>query len=162
MALRRSHRVWVDMGPEWTRVRRTLSHESSAAPGKFHDVLRSALGPAIAKVRRQALAIPAHGAKHTGLRARLAAGVVGDVVGQTAHISATAVDPTEQGLPRGMDSGLAGWRHPVYGNRDVWVHQRGYSWFREPLSEEQDSIERKLSNVLEQMADNIADAGRGN
>jgi len=59
-----------------------------------------------------------------------------------------------------MDNGPAGFRHPVYGNRDVWVQQRGGSWFKEPIAEEGDFIERKLTDVLEDMAENIASAGR--
>lgn len=160
MALRRSHLVWVDLGPEWRTVQMALEREDRDAPRELGNALEEASGPVIAKVRRAALALPARGTKHTGLRGRLAAGVQANVVGQHARIVATAIDPTEAGLPRGMDNGPKGFRHPVYGNREVWVHQRGGSWFREPIAEEGDYVERELTNVLEQMADNIANAGR--
>jgi hypothetical protein len=61
-------------------------------------------------------------------------------------------DPTEAALPRGMDNGTRGWRHPVFGNRDNWVHQRGGSWFREPIASNHDQVERKLTDVLEDAA----------
>lgn len=159
MALRRQHLVWVDMGPEWKTVRAALNREESSAERKLTRQLEQAAGPIIAKVQREALALPAHGAKHTGLRGRLAAGVRLQQRGSSVRIVATAA-PDETALPRGMDNGVKGWRHPVYGNREVWVQQRGGSWFRAPIAEEGDTIERKLTNVLEQMADNIANAGR--
>jgi hypothetical protein len=118
------------------------------------------MGPIVADVRRAAMALPARGSKHTGLRGRLAAGVLAQANGQHVRVVATAIDPTESALPRGMDNGAKGWRHPVYGNRDVWVQQRGGSWFREPIASHGSDIERKLTNVLEEMANNIANAGR--
>jgi hypothetical protein len=161
MALRRQHLVYVEMGPEWRTVRAALNREESSAQRKLGNALEDATQPIIAKVRREAMALPARGRKHTGLRGRLAEGVRAEEVGESSvRIVATAVDPTERALPRGMDNGPRGWRHPVYGNRNVWVQQRGGSWFREPIAESGDTIERKLTDVLEQMADNIANAGR--
>jgi hypothetical protein len=160
MALRRQHLVWVEMGPEWRTVRAALEREGGSAARKLSDAVEDAAGPIIAKVQRAALSLPAYGPKHTGLRGRLAAGVrVQPTHGKSVRIVATA-EPDERGLPRGMDNGPRGFRHPVYGNRDVWVQQRGGSWFKEPIAEEGDMIERRLTNVLEQMADNIANAGR--
>lgn len=160
MALRRSHLVYVDPGPEWRTVRAALEREDRNAPRNFGRALEDSLQPIVSKVRRAALDLPARGPKHTGLRGRLAAGVQAQAQGQSARIVATAVDPTEKALPRGMDSGSKGWRHPVYGNREVWVQQRGGSWFREPISEEGDGIERRLTEALEDMAERIANAGR--
>lgn len=159
MALRRQHLVYVDMGPEWRTVRAALERESSSASRKLTAALEEAAGPIIAKVQREALSLPAHGKKHTGLRDRLASGVRVQPSGRSVRIVATA-EPGEQALPRGMDNGPRGWRHPVYGNRNVWVQQRGGSWFREPIAEEGDTVERQLTDVLEEMAQNIANAGR--
>lgn len=68
-------------------------------------------------------------------------------------------DPQEAELPRGEDSGERGWRHPVFGH-DVWVHQRGGSWFRETIADQRPDIERRLQDVLDQAAQQIQDAGR--
>jgi hypothetical protein len=75
------------------------------------------------------------------------------------RIVATAIRPNEAGLPRGFDNGPRGFRHPVYGNRNVWVQQRGGSWFREPIAEHRDEVEKDLTDVLEAMAKRIAAAG---
>lgn len=160
MALRRQVLVYVDPGPEWRTVREALEREDRGARGELVDALRREASPIVADVRAAAMRLPAHGKKHTGLRGRLAAGVDVDTRTSGVRIVAKAVDPSEVSLPRGMDNGARGWRHPVYGNRDVWVQQRGGSWFREPISRHQDALERSLTNVLEQMADNIANAGR--
>lgn len=160
MALRRQHLVYIESGPEWRTVRAALESEQRRAKSAFRDAIDDASKPIVRKVQRAALSLPARGIKHTGLRGRLAAGVHVDPTPSGVRIVAGAVDPTERALPRGMDNGPKGFRHPVYGNREVWVHQRGGSWFREPIAEEGDSVERELMDVLEQMADNIADASR--
>lgn len=131
------------------------------APVAFSRALQREMAPLLAIVKARAMALPVRGTKHTGLRGRLAAGVVVRARGQHVRVVAMAVDPTEAALPRGMDNGLRGWRHPVYGNRDVWVQQRGGSWFREPIANHQDAFERKLDGVIEQMANSIARAGAG-
>lgn len=150
----------VTTGPEWHLVPGQLADEDENAEENLGQALRGAMDPIIAKVRAEALALPAHGVKHTGLRARLAAGVSTQAVGQRVRIVAGA-EPGEEALPRGMDSGVRGWRHPVYGNQDVWVHQRGGSWFREPIADSAEMIERRLSDVIDDMAQRVAAAGLG-
>lgn len=38
----------------------------------------------------------------------------------------------ERNMPRNLDN-PKGWRHPVYGNRQMWVAQQGGSWFWPPI-----------------------------
>lgn len=156
----RRNGVYVVTGSEWRTVRDQLQREDRGATRELGNALERAMGPIVADVQAQAAALPARGPKHTGLRGRLAAGVRAEANGQHVRVVATAVDPSEAALPRGMDNGARGWRHPVYGNRNVWVQQRGGSWFREPIADHGNEIERKLTNVLEEMANNIANAGR--
>lgn len=156
----RKQGFYVTTGSEWRRVRDRLRAEEIGANRGFSQALRKALKPIMADVRAQALALPARGRKSTGLRRSLARNVQGEVNGTHVRIAAGS-RPGEEALPRGMDSGAAGWRHPVYGNRDVWVHQRGGSWFREPIGRHSEDVERQLTNVIEDMAQNIAAAGFG-
>ncbi len=152
-------RVRVVAGPEFARVAARLGIEDASAEGEFTRAIRQAAAPIVAHVQRRAMALPAHGPKHTGLRGRLAAGVRVQPYQNGIRIVATALDPTEAALPRGMDNGPQGWRHPVYGNRDVWVRQRGGSWFREPISTHREEVSSDLEAVVEDMAENIASAG---
>lgn len=64
-------------------------------------------------------------------------------------------------LPRGFDDGQKGWRHPFFGNMDIWYHQDGASWFRETIANDRMLMERVLTDELEDIAEQIGDAGRG-
>lgn len=150
----------VEIGPEWYRVPGQLDEENDDAPQLLDDALKKAAERVAAVVRARALAIPATGRKHTGLRGRMAAGVTTSTVDGVTSIRASAV-PGEAGAVIGMDQGPTGWRHPVYGNRDVWVQQRGYRWFREPIADHREEMERDLTEVLEGMAKRVDLRGIG-
>jgi hypothetical protein len=136
-----------------------LQREEREAGRHLGNALKEQIAPIVADVQSEALRLPARGKKHTGIRGRLAAGVKAEANGQHVRIVATMANPQEAGLPRGFDNGPRGFRHPVYGNRNVWVQQRGGSWFREPIAHHHDEVERDLTNVLEEMAHRIAAAG---
>lgn len=74
------------------------------------------------------------GQRSTGLRTRTARSIA---ISQTRkgiriRVSATRMGPYGGSLPRYMDAELnryKNWRHPVFGNPEVWVAQRGSPWF---------------------------------
>ncbi|MFF6825053.1 hypothetical protein [Streptomyces longwoodensis] len=50
-----------------------------------------------------------------------------------------------------------GWRHPVYGNREVWVHQHGKSgWFDEAFEGREGVYRQAVEAAMENMARRIA------
>ncbi|KAB8162920.1 hypothetical protein FH609_004115 [Streptomyces sp. 3MP-14] len=54
-----------------------------------------------------------------------------------------------------------GWRHPLFGNRDVWIQQRGREqWFDRALEGRQAQYRRAVLDAMEQMAARIAGRGR--
>ena len=56
---------------------------------------------------------------------------------------------------RGMDQGTV--RHPVYGNRNVWVTQSiSPGWFSEPVRAGADEARTEISRVLDEIAREIA------
>ncbi|MFG3137705.1 hypothetical protein ACGFZA_16020 [Streptomyces sp. NPDC048211] len=135
-----------------------------AMPGNLRDALRKAADPIANDTRRAALALPARGRKHTGLRGRVAAGVSVQPSTTTdigVRFTTSMADPQEAELPRGLDNGVRGWRHPVFGNSNNWVQQRGGSWFRSTIADDGPQVERALTDVLEQAAASIAAAGIG-
>lgn len=69
-------------------------------------------------------------------------------------------DPDEAIIPRGLDR-PQGWRHPVFGNKDVWVTQRPLrpGWFTETFANGHDEIENALTDALEWARDTVAAAG---
>jgi len=55
----------------------------------------------------------------------------------------------------------SGWRHPVYGNRDVWVHQRGkLEWFDRAFRGREGLYKQAVEQAMEDMARRIANRAR--
>lgn len=155
-------RMYVVTGPEFRRVAVALREVDAAFPGQLRRELRQSVRPLVARAKARVRAIPVHGAKHTGLRRRVAAGVgVRVSLSRSPGITITTSmkDPSEAIIPRGMDR-QQGWRHPVFGDKDHWVTQRtGGSWFRETLANGRGEIEDDLGRVMDRAAQRIADAG---
>lgn len=62
--------------------------------------------------------------------------------------------PDQRKLPKYLDS-EKGWRHPVWGNKDVWVDQHGGPWFSETLKKEIPAVRREMIAALDRVADKI-------
>lgn len=153
----------VVVGPDFKAVEEALRAIDKSLPSKFRDAMRQALEPAVNEAKKNVLAIPTHGPKHTGLRARVAKGVKtvaspgGSDVGFVRVI--TTMPKDEAIIPRGMDR-QEGWRHPVFGNKNVWVTQHtGGSWFRVAMSHAEKPIKEALHKALEDAARFVDDAG---
>jgi hypothetical protein len=51
----------------------------------------------------------------------------------------------------------SGWRHPVYGNREIWVQQNGkVKWFDHAFEGQQDHYRRAVQFALADMVNRIA------
>lgn len=72
--------------------------------------------------------------------------------------------PEQRALPRLMNRGR--WRHPVFGNRDVWVEQRpgNRGWFTDTLNAKRPAIrkaiEREFVTWLKRVGDEAEKAGK--
>ncbi|UNZ20628.1 hypothetical protein [Streptomyces sp. 891-h] len=119
-------------------------------------------------VRQAALAIPAKGPKHSGLRQRLARAVTVNVrtTGRHAGVS-ISVDPKkmpwgEKALPALMEGEAVvrgrradtRWRHPVYG-RDVWVQQEPHPFFYKTVRPLAVKTRRGINDALGRVTRNI-------
>jgi hypothetical protein len=154
----------VHLGEEWRRVSLALRDVDKNLPGKLRKSMRDAARPAAEDAKRRVKSLPVHGAKHSGLRRRVASGVAiqaGAGRGLGVRIVTGMRDPQERNLPRYLDDSR-GWRHPTFGHRDRWVHQdTGGSWFRAPIAEHRPQMTRDLQQVLDDAAETIAAASRG-
>jgi hypothetical protein len=117
---------------------------------KVKDLFRGALEPAartfVPRVRASALAIPTKmEGEQTGLRARIAACAEtatweqGRGVNVAVLINPKRMPPRELGLPLYMEGVVDKarhnrWRHPVYGNREVWRGQPSHPFFYQAAS----------------------------
>lgn len=100
-------------------------------------------------------------AGHTGLRREIAAGVHYVRINPKPEwtgirISTMMPERDEAMLPRGTDSPIKGWRHPVFGNRNNWVRQHGaYSWFIDTMQDAEEDMRVRLQWVFEDAAEDI-------
>lgn len=159
----RDDQGWVIIaGPEFKAVADSLRDMDASLPTALRKSMKDAAQPVLLDVRNAARELPAYGFKHTGLRARLAGGVsVQTGVGLNARMRfVTKMPPGQEELPRGEDAGIRGWRHPVYGHMDTWVHQDGGSWFVPVIANHKQEILDRLQEILDQAADAVDDAGK--
>ncbi|MGW6257620.1 hypothetical protein [Streptomyces sp. NPDC055085] len=150
-------------GPEFAALAAALRDIDETAVERFREAMREEAQPILTAVRQAALSLPAHGVKHSGLRARVAAGTdvrVSFAGRPSLRFTTSMDDPQEAELPRGLDNGPAGWRHPVYGNRNAWVQQHGSSWFRDTIADRGGDIQDRLEEALEDMARRVGEAGQ--
>lgn len=119
--------------------------------GIFKRRLEDAARPYPARVRASALAIPVKpGGKHTGLRARIAQTVTlsSGTDAKSAYVSVWVnpfkMLPDYVTLPLYMEGvttertryrhDYSRWRHPVYGNTEVWRGQSSHPYFYAPVT----------------------------
>lgn len=102
---------------------------------RFRKELRAAAAPMVPAVRASIGAIPVKGTSgSTGLRQRLKKAVTLRVrtTGKNAQVSilmSTAKMPAGQKSLPAMMEGTKRFRHPVFGNEDVWVAQESHAFF---------------------------------
>ncbi len=153
--------VSVTTGPEWKRVAVALREVDKSLEAKFRREIRNEADKLAAQAQGRVMRIPTTTMKHSGLRARVAAGVGVKITGHGVDITTSMNERDETNLPAYLDQ-QTGWRHPVYGNRHVWVRQdTGGSWFRETIEDGRPDVENALSDVMEDAMDTVSRAGLG-
>lgn len=126
--------------------------------------LRKAADPAVADVKavlRQPT--PGRGRQSKGVRAALIAGTSVRVLTgkrtQGVRIVTTAARLPEKHKPMLRLYAKTSFRHPVFGDRGVWVTQQGRPYFSAVIRGKKDTIAAAVGRALEDAADTI---GRGN
>lgn len=165
--------VRVVSGPEIQRTAERLRQVDKKLPTRLRKELRKAAQPAVQAAKAEARSLPSRGVKggtsrhphrRNQLRRRLARSVrvqaaTGGRRGAGLRIVTAMPTASEALLPRGFDSGSKGFRHPVFGNRDVWVRQPGASWFRQPIGRQSHEVRARVARVIDETAQWIAQAG---
>ncbi|MFC5996954.1 hypothetical protein ACFQE5_22340 [Pseudonocardia hispaniensis] len=128
---------------------------------KLTKAIRAEGDPALRAVRAAWMTVDVtssrSGGSSSGLRARVAAATRISILGSGIRIRVEGkrVDPVYgRSLSYGLD-GLGRWRHPVFGNREVWEQQRGqevfYSTLRRYESRWRAGIEQAMADVARQI-----------
>ena len=153
------------MGAERMRVvaRRIKEVGRTDLRDRLQREIRDVADDCVQDVKRAVLSIPAKGAPKrrgaAGVRRRTA-GAVGLEVRTTgpeigvAIVCRTARLGDKHAMP-GLLNRAKGWRHPVYGNRNVWVHQMGRPWFDATIRQHEDDLRRHLIRVLDEIESQI-------
>ena len=151
--------VTVSTGSEWKRVDAALRAVDARLAEEFRTELRGAAEILARRTQQEVMQIPVHTGNHSGLRARVAKGVGVKLTQTGVRVTTSMNDRDERNLPAYLDI-MQGWRHPVFGNRSVWVRQgTGGSWFRETLEGGQDMIAQRLEEIFDNAARTISRAG---
>lgn len=157
----RGFRVTAD-SERMRRVANELRAVNAAFPRRFRKQLEQVVKPLVNQARARIRSMPTHGARHSGLRRRIARGTRASVAtGGTPHVSVVVrmKDPEEKNIPAYIDR-RQGWRHPVFGNRNVWVRQEsGISWFKETMQDGKKETRSRLIRVINDAVDSITRAG---
>lgn len=74
------------------------------------------------------------------------------------RVRAGNLPPSQRKLPRRWDK-PGGWRHPVFGNRDVWVTQIGHPYFRTTVTAGRDQVTAGVVTAMTAAAQKIMHEG---
>lgn len=91
-----------------------------------------------------------------GLRATVKRGIkskvayIGRKLGARVTVETNHMPPSQRKLPRHLDN-PRGWRHPVWGNRSIWVRQVGAPWFSGPIERHRVSIRREVQQDVNEV-----------
>ena len=151
--------IEVDPGQGFDSVISALGQANATFQEKLVQGLEDTAPATEADVRAAALELPAHGRRHTGLRARLAASVEVDTHDNGITFVSKMATSGLESVAKGEDNGIKGWRHPVFGDRSNWVTEPGGAWFSSVIQRHGPDMSDKLQDVIQNVADQIAEAG---
>lgn len=94
--------------------------------------------------------------RHAGLRATIASATKLQITAKGVRfvVQSSKLPPDQQSLPRHLDS-EKGWRHPTFGDRDNWVHQRGRPYFAVTIKKKAPTFRRAALEAMEEIRKQI-------
>jgi hypothetical protein len=145
------------------RVAAALRRIDGSLPAELRQQLREAAAPLVSRAKARVRAVPARTQHRSGLRRRIARGIRSEVASSRnprVAVSVRMQDPAEKNIPGYIDR-KSGWRHPVFGNRHVWVRQEtGGSFFAETMREGKPDLDKRVRRVLDEAVKRIEESGR--
>jgi hypothetical protein len=92
------------------------------------------------------------GRRKVGLRRSIASAIKLQVTARGVRfiVNSTQLPPDQRTLPRHLDS-PKGWRHPVFGNREQWVHQEGKPYFATTIKKRAPQFRRAILDAMEEI-----------
>jgi hypothetical protein len=128
---------------------------------RFRKELRAAAAPLVPKVRQSIRSIPSsRGYSPAGLRGALSKAVklevktAGRQAGVALRVDGRKMPNHMKSLPS-MVEGKKRWRHPVFGNKDVWVNQTSEPYFYHVVRVAGPASRRAVGRVLDGISRDI-------
>lgn len=137
---------------------------ASAVERQLHALSRSGHGQKKALTERQARSAGRRAEKMSSLRQSIAAAAASQVSAsdkKTAlafRIKASTLPPSQRKLPRRWDK-PSGWKHPVFGNRNIWVKQTGHPYFAPTISKNKSQVTTGVVSAMTAAAEKIVKGG---
>jgi hypothetical protein len=94
--------------------------------------------------------------RSTGLRTRIAAATKLQITAKGVRfvVNSSQLPESQRTLPRHLDS-PKGWRHPVFGNREVWVDQKGGPWFADTIKRRAPEFRSAIVKAMDDISQEI-------
>lgn len=69
-------------------------------------------------------------------------------------VRSNMLPPDQKNMPRHLDS-EKGWRHPVFGDRNVWVSQKGGPWFGKTIKRKAPAFRKAVLDAMDEIKNEI-------
>lgn len=150
-------------GNDLRRISRELRAQGDGqVTKKFRKELRAAARPLVPKVRASIRQIPSKRSySASGLRGQLAKATrlevktSGKSAGVAIRVDGRKMPSHMKSLPS-MAEGKKRWRHPVFGNRDVWVNQTPHPYFYDVVRAAGPASRKAVNRVLRDITKEIS------
>ena len=150
-------------GGDLRRISRELRRmDDKEVKKRFRKELRAAAKPLVPKVRASIRGIPSkRGYSPDGLRGALSKATklevktTGKQAGVAIRVDGRKMPSHMKSLPS-MVEGKKRWRHPVFGNRNVWVNQPKHPYFYNVVRIAGPASRRAVNRVLDGITKDIS------
>lgn len=162
----------VQLTADQQQIAQVMAALKSEADGKalrreIGKRMRLIVEPAVGRAKNSVLALPSKGTSAGKQGGSLRQSIATRIKAETrAQGRDTGVAIRVKGTGTSRNFRLAGrrlnqrrtWRHPVFGNREIWVEvtNRNPGWFDEEVSKDRDQYRNEILAAVEEMAERIA------
>lgn len=155
--------IGLRQGRDLTRITRELRRmDGKELLKRFRKELRSAARPLVPAVRASIRQIPSKRPyRADGLRGRLSKATTLEVktAGRQAAVAIRVDGRKMPSRSRAVQAYMEGtkprWRHPVFGNRDVWVQQDPHPYFYRVMNVAGPRARLAVNRVMDQITNEI-------
>jgi hypothetical protein len=131
-----------------------------ARAAKAFDATKASRSVGEARAKGLAKSVEDTRAGRHGLRATIARAIQTKITtsgfrtGVRIRVDGTKLPEDQRTLPQALDA-EGGWRHPVFGNREVWVDQFGKPWFASTIRKHAAAVRAKVAQAVKDTAEKL-------